>query len=207
MPHKVSKLRLPEPTVLAAYPYYLQEICSESVQNHDSENPDLLPGFSFFAEICLQKFAVLLRLVSGTLILTCRFWYADSRRAGFPCAGLGRGVWFVPFHVRAAAYSFRGISARHKNNNGVRDHRPKAAPQWKCSVSGEAGFQKRPEFPDTAAIQPKPCGTFGVLSDSHFYGYLSAETEKVRLQRKTGQVFFEPADRSLFEKFGSFRCI
>ena len=131
----------------------------------------------------------------------------DSRRAGFPCAGLGRGVWFVPFHMRAAAYRFCGISARHKNNNGVRDHGPKAAPQWKCSVSGEAGFQKRPEFPDTAAIQPKPCGTFGVLSNSHFYGYLSAEAEKVRLQRKTGQVFFEPADRSLFEKFGSFRCI
>ena len=112
MPHKVSKLRLPEPTVLAAYPYYLQEICSESVQNHDSENPDLLPGFSF-----LQKFAVLLRLVSGTLILTCRFWYADSRRAGFPYAGFGYWVRCAEssacdFSARCGAQQFACDSAR-----------------------------------------------------------------------------------------------
>ena len=81
MPHKVSKLRLPEPTVLAAYPYYLQEICSESVQNHDSENPDLLPGFSFFAEIKLRwKLQFWISAEKQGLFADTRFFFLEKRR-------------------------------------------------------------------------------------------------------------------------------
>ena len=104
MPHKVSKLRLPEPTVLAAYPYYLQEICSESVQNHDSENPDLLPGFSFFAEICGSFAARLRNTDSDVQILVCGFSARGVSMCRFGVLGPVRRVPHVIL-VRGAARS------------------------------------------------------------------------------------------------------